>query len=332
MNSMKHISADRIDLFEFHDAVFKLDRVDAQDIAVFAYGVNISKEAEQNPKGYDLEIKRAHITFYSIGDWSYNPGRTWIKDERGESVPVGPEIVYRGEKALSKITEALREGINVFNHSIIDGDHYLIEGTGIEPYCAIRFTVQEAVIDWTEYRGPAWYEAQKYSKRDLILKTTNGEIITEAQLWILYDQGELFRADDASEIDPKEVSVGIQYEGKTIWGRGRDCSGQDAFADLQRQLPDGVILKCCLSCRYGNQSPFSNEFDLIYCMKDVVVSEKADLCPYMTDATETSRRMRHYCDICEDWSEQSDETYVYSDFSHLRTEADVLKGLKLPEE
>ena len=57
-----------------------------------------------------------------------------------------------------------------------------------------------------------------------------------------------FCREDAGEVDPKEVSVGIQYQGRTFWGRGTDRYGQDALANLQKQLPDGVILHGSLPC------------------------------------------------------------------------------------
>lgn len=48
------------------------------------------------------------------------------------------------------------------------------------------------------------------------------------------------------------VNAGIIYQGNEIWGHGTDYLWIDAFANLQKQLPNGVILKCCMTCLYGN--------------------------------------------------------------------------------
>lgn len=308
--------ADRLELFEFHDAVFELDHMDGETITVYAGGVNINQYAKQNPKEYDLEIRRAHITFRGVSDCTYTPGRTWMLDERGNSVPEGPEIVYRGAEALERIADELRAGIDVFSHSLVDEDGYRIEGMGLEPYFVIRFRARDAVVEWDGYRRPAWYASRQYNEGRLVLDTPEGRTEAMAQCWIDYDPEALFCADSVSDVDPKEISVGIQYKERYYWGRGVDASGQDAFADLKKQLPDGVALRCCLSCRYGNQSPFSNGFDELYCMKDVAVAGKKDLCSCLAGAA-AERRSRRYTDLCEDWAAQSDEAYVYSDYPLL---------------
>ena len=301
-------------MFEFHDSTFELDYIEEDTIAVFGHRVNISKDAEQNPKKYDLEICKAHIIFYNVSDWAYEPWCEWKTDENGNSVPVGPQIIYRGEEAISRITEELREGIEVFSHTIVDGSFYSIEGRGMEPFFEIRFKAQSVAVEWDEYRGPAWYEVAKQFKQKIVLNTPNEEITTEAHYIIYYDSDKLYSVEDVNEIDLEKLSVGIKYTGQYYWGRGKESSGQDAFADIQRHLPDGVELKCCLSCRHGHQSPFSNKFDQLYCMKDVVITNKKDLCPHVTDDTEMNARSRHYTDICDDWAKQSAETYVYSDY------------------
>ena len=314
MSSTCYISINHPEIFEFHDSIFELDFMDENEIAVNVRGLNISKDSEQNLKGYDLEIKKAHILFHGISDFSYDPGRTWKTDETGNSVPVGPEIIYREKDAFIRIQENLHAGAEIYSHTIVDGDYYEIYGSGNEPFFLIRFKAQEIVVEWNEYLRPAWYEVTRQFKRNLILNTPNEDVITEAHFVIRFDSDELFQVDDAREIDPIEISIGVKYDGKEYWGRGRDCSGQDAFADLQKQLPKSVLLKCCLSCRHGNQSPFSNAFDLLYCMKDIIVTGKMDLCHYTTDTTEINKRSRSYTDICEDWAKQGDDWYVYSDY------------------
>ena len=302
------------EIFEFHDSTFELDHVDEKEIAVYVQGLNISKDTEQNPKKYALEIKRAHILFQGVSEFTYDPGRIWKTDDNGNSVPVGPEIKYRGKEALDKIKEDFLTGAEIYSHSIVEDDHYEICGHGNEPFFVISFKAQKIIVEWDEYLGPAWFELARQFNRELVLKTQDGDMLSEAHFVILYDSEELYKSDDTNDVDPKEIRVGIEFGGKEYWGRGKDCSGQDAFADLQKQLPDGVVLKCCLSCRHGNQSPFSNAFDLLYCMKDVIISGKMDLCHYITDTVEANTRKRCYTDVCEDWAKQSDDVFVYSDY------------------
>lgn len=304
-------SVNHPELFEFHDSVFELGYVDGKDIAVRVHGLNISKRTEQNPKGYDLEIKKAQILFRGIDDLSYDPGRTWRMDEHGNSVPLGPEIIFRGEEALEKLIKDLQEGVEIFSHTIIDGDHYKIDAQGNDPFFQISFKAQDFVVEWDEYRGPAWYEVMKQYKRELVLNTPNGEITTEAHFIIDYDPNELFGADETNEVDPKSISLGIKYEGKNYWGRGNDYTGMDAFAALQKQLPDSVFLKCCLSCRYGSMNPYGNACCELFCMKDMTIKEKRDLTDHVTD---WSTRSRHYTDFCADWAEQRENLYIYSDY------------------
>ena len=309
----RYLSVDRPNLFEFHDAVLEPGRLDEAKMAFDVYGLNISRDAEQNPKGYDLQIGKANIVFREVSDFSCTLGR-WKTDERGNWMPAETETVYRGKEALVKFKEDLRAGAEVWSHSIVDGDHYEIYGRGSEPFFLIRFKCSRLVIKWNDYQGPAWYELTKQFCRDLVLETPDGEMRVKAYVRIDYDPGELYSADDRNDIDPKEIRVGIRYGDKYFWGRGTDCSGTDAFADLQKKLPEGVFLKSCLTCRYGHQSPFSNAFDWLYCMKDVAVTEKTDLCPSLADPAEEERRRRCFTDICEDWAEQNEETFVYSNY------------------
>ncbi len=314
MNKKLYRSINHPEIFDYHDSVFELDHMDGKELAIYVQGLNICSDAEQNPKEYDLEIKKAHILFCGVSEFTYDPGRTWKTDENGNSIPVGPEIIYREEKAFDKIKKDLLSGAEIYSHTIVEGDHYEICGSGNEPFFLISFKAQKIIVEWDEYLRPAWYEVTKQFKRALVLKTQNGEIPSEAHIVIHYDSEELFSSDNVADVDPKEISVGIKIGGKEYWGRGKECDGQDAFADLQKQLPDGVALKCCLSCRYGNQSPFSNAFDLLYCMKDVIISGKMDLCHYTTDTVEANTRKRCYTDVCEDWAKQSDDVFVYSDY------------------
>ena len=306
---------DDLSIFEFHDSFLELDYIDGDEIAVYADMLNIHKDAEQNPKGYDLEIKKAHIKYCGTYDCSYSPGREYKKDEQGNWMPIGKEIVYQAEEAMTRITEELQHGINVFDHTTEDG-YIQIEGDGIEPFFTIKFKIQNVVIEWDEYLKPAWYELTKQFKRTVLIQTPKGETEEELHFVIHYDLNDVSGEDHVEDTDPILFSIGTRFEGKEYWGRGKNDSGIEAFANLQKQLPEGVELKFCLSCRYGNQCPFSNNFDFLYCMKDVIVKDKMDIVSHIEDAVEEARRSRCATDVCSDWERQCDDYYVYSDYPY----------------
>lgn len=243
----KYRSVDHPQFFEFHDSSLKLVFLTEDSISVYADCLNISKDAEQNPKRIDLEIKKAHITFYGVSDVTYEPWHTWKTDEQGNSVPVGPRIIFNGKEALKRISNELENGMEVFSHQIVDGDHFVLSGSGIEPYFDIMFKAERFTVEWNEYAGPAWYELTKQFKKEMIVSTPNGDVKTEVHFITAYDPDELYYADDPDSVLPKAVSVGMKYADKQYWGHGNDRSGQEAFSDLQKQLPDGIVLNYPLS-------------------------------------------------------------------------------------
>lgn len=89
------------------------------------------------------------------------------------------------------------------------------------------------------------------------------------------------------------------------------------MADLQKNLPDGVSLKCCLTCRHGNLCPFGNSPGEIFCTNGFEISTKNELCDWFNDmqnSTEIGERSRIYADVCEDYEHQSSDFYTYNDF------------------
>jgi len=240
----KYISIDDSKIFEFHDSFFELDSVNGDSISIRVRALNISRNAEQNPKEYDLEIKTARITFVGVHDCTFDPGRTWKIDESGNGVPTTPEILYSGEDARKRITKELGNGIDVFSHTIFDGDHFSIEGSGIEPWFEVRFKAQRITVEWDEYIRPAWYEITRQYHKEMTLKTPGGRIMAvNAHVISHYDPDELYSVNSRDQITPKEINVGIKYEDREYWGRGTDPLGKDACENLQKQLPDGVKLQ-----------------------------------------------------------------------------------------
>lgn len=122
---------------------------------------------------------------------------------------------------------------------------------------------------------------------------------------------------DCKENEGESVIISVVYEGQIYSGYGHEYLGLEAFADLQKQLPQGVIMKCCLSCKHGNQCPVGNSPNELFCTRDVEIKQIKDLWLYTEDETERQKRLRSYASACAEWQEQSEEYYTYNDFYYL---------------
>lgn len=310
---MKYRVKNQLNLFEFHDAEFSFVSFNGQELVVEAKYLNIHKNTEPNPSEYDMEIESARITFNGFHTPSYEPGRTWKTDADGKSRPVGPEIIYLDKKAEERIIEELQNHISVYEFSRKEDARYFIDSCGIEPFFTIGFGFKSSIVEWDQYRKKAWYELHKQYTYEITLDTPNGE--QKTNLHILYHEEDVYYQGELEQAPT--VSVGIKYQNKEIWGQGKDYLWVDAFADLQNQLPDGVVLKCCMTCRHGNMCPYGNTPDQLFCTKDVMITTKEDMCDlfdHAKDDSEIEKRTRHYSDICEDYQHQSWEHFTYSDY------------------
>ena len=307
---MKFCSENDLSLFEFHDSVFSFVSFDGKNLTVSAAHLNIHKNTLQNPCDSDMEIASARITFRNFHSPTYEPGRVWERDENGNSYPVGPRIVYSGQEAMDRVLDELKYGLWLYHFEKEEHGGYSIGGCGIEPYFTIEFDFDGVVVCWDEYKKKAWYELYRQYRYDAVLRTPNGDETVKLMVGCheepVYYKGRLEQ--------PPTVNVGCTFEGKEYWGHGSDYLWIDAFADLQRQLPEGVLLKCCLTCRHGNLCPVGNNVNEVFCTKDVLITQKSDLYVYTEDDKEREKRSRQYCALCEDYQPQTEEYFTYNDF------------------
>lgn len=195
----------------------------------------------------------------------------------------------------------MRNEITVFHFEKEDDGRYSVGGCGIEPYFTMEFGFDSVVVCWDQYKKKAWYELHKQYRFDATLHTPEGD--------------ETVRLTVSCREEPEPtVNVGCSYAGKEYWGRGTDFLWIDAFADLQRQLPEGVSLKCCLTCRHGNLCPTGNEPNELCCTKDVAITQKRDLFFYTEDRFERQNRAKQCCHVCADYQQQGETYYTYNDF------------------
>lgn len=228
-----------LSLFEFHDAVFSFIGFDGKDMVISAELLNIHKHTEQNPSEYDMEIESARILFKGFRSPIYEPGRTWKMGEDGKSYPVGLRRVFSDQEALDRIVEELKEGLTVYHFEKEETGGWSIGGSGLEPYFTITFDFDTVSVCWDEYKKRAWYELHRRYDYDCVLHTPKGD--ETVQLAVICHEEAVYIKGVLQQ--PPAVNVGCKYDGKAYWGHGSGRSWLDAFADLQRQLPEGVILK-----------------------------------------------------------------------------------------
>lgn len=123
---------------------------------------------------------------------------------------------------------------------------------------------------------------------------------------------------DCKEEEECTVSISIEYDGQVYFGRGYEYLGIDAFVDLQKQLPQDVFIKCCLSCKHGNQCPVGNSSNELFCTNDVEIKQPEDLWLYTEDELERQKRLCSYAKVCNDWQKQSEEYFTYNDFYYFK--------------
>ena len=311
---MKYCVKNDLSIFEFHDSTFSFVSYDGTDLVVSAAMVNIHKGTQQNSSDYDMEIDSAQIIFHNFNSATYEPGRAWKTGEDGKSYPVGPQVIFCEKDATDRVLEELQNELTVY-HFEREECGYSIGGCGIEPYFEIRFDFDDVTVSWDEYKKKAWYELHRQYRYDAVLQTPNGNVTVKLMVGCheepVYYKGSLEQ--------PPTVNAGCTFEGKEYWGHGRDYLWIDAFADLQRQLPKGVFLRCCLTCKHGNLCPVGNDINEVFCTKEVLVTQKSDLYFYTEDDAERTKRSKQYCNLCEDYQPQTDEYYTYNDFLHYLT-------------
>ena len=311
---MKYCVKNDLSIFEFHDSEFSFISFDGTDLVVSASMVNVHKKTPQNLSDHDMEIFSAQITFKHFHAATYEPGRVWKTGEDGKSYPVEPRVVYRGQEGLARILKELRHSLTVFHfEKNNNGGGYSIGGLGIEPYFEIEFDFDEVVVSWEEYKQKAWYELHRQYQFDAALRTSNGD--TAMKLTVVCHEEPVYIK--GTLVQPPSVQVGCTLEGTEYWGHGSDCLWIDAFADLQRHLPEGVLLKCCLTCRHGNLCPVGNQPNAVFCTKDILITQKSDLYFCTEDDIERNKRSRQYCDLCVDYQPQADAFYTYNDYLYF---------------
>lgn len=310
---MRYISTDRLQDFDFHDSGWKLCARDGDAVTFEVQGLNIHKCTEQNPSPMDMELDNARMTFRGFRLIHLEPGRSWSHDENGYGHPVGERVLYTGEEGMARLAE---QSMMVFLFTR-EEDHWELGCSGVDPYFTVEFDFESVQIEWDGYRRKAWYELNRYYPFQVEVSSPAGCVREKLEIWVR-EEGN-YRKDQKCELDSRaeHVMASLMWEGKRYLAKGKnDHDWTKTIADLQKKLPEGVIIRSCLTCRFGNHCPYGNESEQIFCLKDVQVHDKMDVCEVFDEEEDVwTRRLRHYFDCCADWAGMSPECYTYNDLA-----------------
>lgn len=144
--------------------------------------------------------------------------------------------------------------------------------------------------------------------RVLHLLAPDGETTVQIHIEYFSDQPVV------SEDTVTSMSVRLVYDSREYVGVGTNYPFMDAFANIQKQLPDGVLMKGCVNCVHGNLCPYGGDPNLLLCTKQFVITEKLDLTDHIANDDITSNDTREFTDVCDDFAVQTPDRYTYSDY------------------
>lgn len=309
---MKYVSYNHLEDFEFHDSVLEFESYKDNTLVVTAKYLNIHKDTKQNTNNYDAEIAFAVITFECFKIHSLELLRSYRIDADDNMYTDDPQIIYRGKDAENVLIRELQSSISLNGLNILRENERItieLENNGNVTMFAAICSCTKFKVEWDEYCGRAWYEKYKRYQYDVILVTPCGK--QKNVVTILHELD--------NDGNTTEVSAYIRYHNKDYFGNGTDYLWIDAIADLQKKLPEDVMLKCCVACRHGSLCPVGNSENEVFCVSDISPKDKSDLFFYTEDENERTKRSREYFNQCENFESQKGNYYTYNDFYyHLK--------------
>ena len=316
---MKYRVENRLDLFEFHDAELSFTDYRYNQLILSAKHLNIHKGVPENPHNSDMELDLAVMSFTGFEVLSWEPMRNYQIYDTGNWFTEEPQIIYKGKEAESRFWNSIRKGFSVNCVDICTMDNKTCINLSISTpaYSFVTLTFENVAVEWDTYYGKAWYELHKQFMRKGYLLTPSGEQETEIHIVYHEEPPESSGAPQGSFT----ISIGVKYGGKELWGCGKEYLWEDAFAKVQKQLPEGVFLKCCMTCRHGNMCPYGNKPGEIFCTKGFIIRSKDDMCNWF-DSCEIDKapeRTKNVADSCKDFQPQDKDYYTYSDYLYYRT-------------
>lgn len=116
--------------------------------------------------------------------------------------------------------------------------------------------------------------------------------------------------DDALKDIHYEIFLGNQH----FISKASDVT-ELAIKNLQKVLPKNIKIASCQSCRYGNFCPYGDQDNEVFCLKDIEIFAKKDVCGFFSLGTDVEKRRRHLLDFCQNYKQLSPkEQYTYNDW------------------
>ncbi len=70
--------------------------------------------------------------------------------------------------------------------------------------------------------------------------------------------------------DPSGLKISLIYEGGIYSNSKEDLCFENSLLRIQKQLPDGVFIKSCITCLYSDYSPYGNGmFGSMMCFRNI---------------------------------------------------------------
>ncbi|MBQ2988338.1 MAG: HAD family phosphatase [Clostridia bacterium] len=115
----------------------------------------------------------------------------------------------------------------------------------------------------------------------------------------------------------REVTVKLKYREKEYISRGKEPEWTDAFADLQKQLPGDMRIKCCLTCRHGTLCPYGRIPNYVLCSGTETIKDKDDVIEWLYRVGDDIERMeRSALQSCEHFIFADEAHFTYNDFEY----------------
>ena len=122
-----------------------------------------------------------------------------------------------------------------------------------------------------------------------------------------------------------ESEITLIFDGKEYKGQGTDYLLVDTYADLQKKLPDGVKIACCMTCRHGNMCPYGTGIHEIFCTEGIEIKliskdDMYDFCNLFSDHEWYSKHEVLAYNCCDKFVYLSDDDFTYNDFLYRLNE------------
>ena len=110
-----------------------------------------------------------------------------------------------------------------------------------------------------------------------------------------------------------DVKAELIVYGHDFEGNGTSLDWDDAFAELQKTLPKGYSLKCCIACRHGNMCVYGSLPNMIFCTHGEDIKDKDDVVAFLAEPKAAST-VHKATDVCKSFAPQSKDFYTYNDY------------------